>query len=209
MKLRPTLTAFGLGIVLSISSLLANAEGDAKRGEKLAYTCLGCHGIPSYKNAYPNYRVPKLGGQHPAYIEAALRAYASGERSHPSMYAQAWTLNAQDRADIAAYLSGSQPVAPAKQVVGTPPAATQVCVACHGPDGVAPTAEYPIIAGQYGDYIEQALHAYKNGKRKNPIMGGIATGIKDEDIPALAAFFGQQRGICGMDVVKKNGKCQD
>ncbi len=209
MKLRPTLAALGLGIVLSVSSMLANAEGDAKRGEKLAYTCLGCHGIPSYKNAYPNYRVPKLGGQHPAYLDAALKAYASGERSHPSMYAQAATMSDQDRADIAAYLTGSQPTAPAKQVVGTPPAATQVCVACHGPDGVSPTPEYPVIAGQYPDYMERAIRDYKSGKRKNPIMAGIATGIKDEDIPALAAFFARQRGVCGMDVVTKNGKCQN
>jgi cytochrome c553 len=122
------------------------------------------------------------------------------------MYAQAASMSDQDRADIAAYLQ-AQPVAPAKQVVGTPPQATQTCVACHGPDGVSPTPEYPVIAGQYTDYIEQSLREYKSGKRKNPIMAGIATGIKDEDIPALAAFFGQQRGVCGMEVVKKNGKC--
>lgn len=206
MKLRPTLAAIGLGIVLSASSLLANAEGDAKRGAKLAYTCLGCHGIADYKNAYPNYRVPKLGGQHASYLNAALKAYASGERSHPTMYAQAATMSDQDRADIAAYLA-AQPIAPAKQVVGTPPPATQTCVACHGPDGVSPTADYPIIAGQHADYLERAMLDYKNGTRKNPIMLGIAAGIKDEDIPALAAFFGKQRGICGMDHVQQHGKC--
>ena len=208
MKLRPTLVALGLGIVLSASSTLASAEGNAKNGAKLAYTCLGCHGIPNYKNAYPNYRVPKVGGQHVSYLESALKAYASGERSHPTMYAQASSLTEQDRADVAAFLA-AQPVAPAKQVVGTPPAATQVCVACHGPDGVSPTAEYPVIAGQHPDYIERALHDYKSGKRKNPIMSGIAAGIKDEDIPALSAFFGNQRGVCGMDVVHKYGKCQN
>lgn len=206
MKLRPTLAALGLGIVLSSISLVASAAGDAKRGEKLAYTCLGCHGISSYRNAYPTFHVPKLGGQHPAYLESALKAYATGERSHPSMFAQASSLSDQDRADIAAYLA-AQPAQPVKQVVGTPPAATQVCVACHGPDGVAPTPEYPTIAGQHADYIEHAIRDYKSGKRKNPIMGGIASGIKDEDIPALAAFFSQQQGVCGMEVVKKQGKC--
>ncbi|MET0985676.1 MAG: cytochrome c [Steroidobacteraceae bacterium] len=208
MKLRPTLVALGLGIVLSASAVLASAEGNAKKGADLAYTCLGCHGIPNYKNAYPNYRVPKVGGQHVSYLESALKAYASGERSHPTMYAQATSLSDQDRADIAAYLA-AQPLKPAKQVVGTPPAATQVCVACHGPDGVSPTAEYPVIAGQHADYIEHTLRDYKSGKRKNPIMAGIAAGIKDEDIPALAAFFSRQDGVCGMDQVHKAGKCQD
>ena len=44
----------------------ASAEGDAKRGKVLAYTCHGCHGVPDYKNAFPNYSVPKLGGQNAA-----------------------------------------------------------------------------------------------------------------------------------------------
>jgi len=48
--------------------------------------CIGCHGIPGYKTAYPEvYHVPKIAGQQPAYIVAALKAYKSGERSHPSM----------------------------------------------------------------------------------------------------------------------------
>jgi len=38
-------------------------------------TCLGCHGVPGYKNAYPNYSVPKIDGQHPEYIVIALQAY--------------------------------------------------------------------------------------------------------------------------------------
>ena len=51
---------------------------DAVRGGKLAYTCHGCHGIPGYRNAYPIYHVPKLGGQHTAYMVAALKEYKSG-----------------------------------------------------------------------------------------------------------------------------------
>ena len=46
-------------------------EGDPRAGKPLAYTCLGCHGIEGYRNAYPSYRVPKLGGQKAAYLVAA------------------------------------------------------------------------------------------------------------------------------------------
>jgi cytochrome c553 len=66
--------------------------------------CIGCHGIPGYKTAFPEvYHVPKIAGQQPAYIVAALKAYKSGERSHPSMRGIAASLSEQDMADLAAY----------------------------------------------------------------------------------------------------------
>jgi cytochrome c553 len=66
--------------------------------------CIGCHGIPGYKTAFPEvYHVPKIAGQQPAYIINALKAYKSGERSHPSMRGVAASLSDQDMADLAAY----------------------------------------------------------------------------------------------------------
>ena len=56
------------------------AAGDAERGKTLSYTCLGCHGIEGYRNAYPSFRVPKLGGQKAEYIVAALQGYRDGLR---------------------------------------------------------------------------------------------------------------------------------
>jgi cytochrome c553 len=79
--------------------------GDAKAAhdQKIAM-CIGCHGIPGYKTAFPDvYHVPKIAGQQPAYIVAALRAYKTGERSHPSMRGIAASLTDQDMADLAAY----------------------------------------------------------------------------------------------------------
>jgi cytochrome c553 len=206
MKLRATVLAFGLGIAAS-AALDASAAGDAKRGKVLAYTCHGCHGVEEYKNAFPNYSVPKLGGQNAQYIISALNAYAAGDRTHPTMHAHAATLSEQERADIAAYLQ-SQVVQPAKQVVGTPPTATQTCVSCHGADGAKTvTPDQPILAGQYADYIEHSLRAYKSGKRKNPIMAGIMAGVDEKDFPALASFFSRQRGLCSTDQLLEHGKC--
>jgi cytochrome c553 len=82
------------------------APGNADDGRKKAATCMGCHGSPGLKNAYPGYKVPKLGGQHPEYIAAALKAYKDGQRSHPTMKAQAADLTDQDMANIAAYFAG-------------------------------------------------------------------------------------------------------
>ena len=86
-------------------SAQAHAAGDAQRGAAAGETCLGCHGIVSYTNVYPTYRVPRLGGQHADYISAALKGYRSGERSHPTMQAQSAGLDDQQIEDIAAYFS--------------------------------------------------------------------------------------------------------
>ena len=79
--------------------------GDAKAAhDRKIAMCVGCHGIPGYKTAFPDvYHVPKIAGQQPAYLVAALKAYKSGERSHPSMRGIAASLSDQDMADLAAY----------------------------------------------------------------------------------------------------------
>lgn len=166
--------------------------GNAERGKQISYTCLGCHGVPGYKNAYPNYSVPKLEGQHAAYIVIALQAYRSGERSHLTMHSQASTLTDQDMQDIAAFFSG-KPLMPNPASQAKAPEAAQVCVACHGQDGVGITPQYPTIAGQHEDYIERSLHDYKKGGRKNPIMATFAGQIKDADVRAIAEYYAGQK----------------
>ena len=207
MKARAAAVAVWAAVGLFGAVANASAEGDAKRGKVLAYTCHGCHGVPDYKNAFPNYSVPKLGGQNALYLVNAMNAYASGDRSHQTMHSQAATLSEQDRADIAAYLQ-SEVVKPGRQVIGTPPQASQVCVACHGSDGAKSLGpDYPILAGQYPDYLVHALQEYKSGKRKNPIMAGIIAGIDEKHFEELGEFFGRQQGLCGTDVLREQGKC--
>jgi len=95
--------------VISLSLLLlaplAQAAGNVEAGKLKAYTCTGCHGIPHYRNAYPNYRVPRLGGQHYDYLMVALKSYQTGDRKHPTMRAQAESMSEQDMMDISAYLA--------------------------------------------------------------------------------------------------------
>jgi cytochrome c553 len=93
---------------LSLPMASANAAGDPVAGRQKTSMCAGCHGIPGWRTAYPSvYAVPKLGGQHAEYIIAALKAYKSGERTHPSMTGIAGSLTEQDMADLAAYYSSS------------------------------------------------------------------------------------------------------
>lgn len=71
--------------------------------------CIGCHGIPGYKTAYPSvYHVPKIAGQQPGYLVNALKAYKSGERSHPSMRGIAASLSEEEMKEIAAYYGGGK-----------------------------------------------------------------------------------------------------
>jgi cytochrome c553 len=96
----------GLAVMgLFIFSRTAHATGDKANGRTLVYTCNGCHGVPGTNNAYPQYPVPKIAGQNEQYLISALHEYKSGDRTHPTMMAQAQSLSDQEIQDIAAYLS--------------------------------------------------------------------------------------------------------
>jgi cytochrome c553 len=192
-----SLVAVAVALSFTVSTQASADEaapaGNAARGAKLAYTCLGCHAIADYRNAYPDYHVPKLGGQHDAYIVSALGEYRSGARPHPTMKSQATQMTDENFADIAAYFSTATPAKSGPAPVGSAPKAAEVCQACHGPDGVGILPEYPTLAGQHADYIEQALRAYRKGTRQNAIMQGFAAALSDDDIRALAHYFSTQK----------------
>lgn len=80
--------------------------GNPENGRTLAFTCQGCHGVRGYRNVYPHYHVPLIGGQSEAYLVNALREYRQGTRKHPTMQSQAQSFSDQDIADLAAFLSG-------------------------------------------------------------------------------------------------------
>ncbi len=100
------------GGVLSLSAGAALAQQAASKldaAAKIRFSmCIGCHGVPGYRTAYPEvYHVPKIGGQQAAYIVKALQAYRAGERSHPSMRGIARDLTDEEMNELAAYYSGS------------------------------------------------------------------------------------------------------
>lgn len=93
-------------LCLAAAPAFAQSKGDAKAGDRKSSMCVGCHNIPGYKTAFPAvYSVPKIDGQHAAYIVKSLQAYKAGERRHPSMRAIAASLTDQDMADLAAFFS--------------------------------------------------------------------------------------------------------
>lgn len=110
MNKSATLTALVVAAWLP-QAALAQAPatpGDPNRGAQKVQMCQGCHGIDGWRTAYPEvYSVPKIAGQQPAYLVAALKAYRSGDRSHPSMKAIAASLTDADMANLAAYYAQS------------------------------------------------------------------------------------------------------
>lgn len=176
-------------------------DADAQRGEALALTCYGCHGIPGYRNVYPSYRVPKLGGQKAAYMEIALQGYRRGSRHHQTMQAQASGLSDQDIVDISAYFAsledepetGKSDASMAEIGAGRGKATS--CVPCHGEVGISSTPQWPNLAGQHESYIVQALEQYKTGFRSDLVMGPLIGSLDQESIEQLAAYFAAQPGL--------------
>lgn len=94
--------------LLCLASANTFAAGDYAAGKIKAYTCTGCHGIVEYKNTYPTYNVPRIGGQNKEYLVIALQGFKSGEREHKTMNLQAEALSGQDIEDIAVYLAAQK-----------------------------------------------------------------------------------------------------
>jgi cytochrome c553 len=192
-------------IVTSIAALIlinaifaqsASAEGNVERGATLGYTCLGCHGVEGYRNAYPSYRVPKLGGQKASYLIVALQGYRDGKREHPTMTAQAASLSDQDIQDAAAYLAtlGADTVADGGES-GTSFEPAQTCVACHGQNGISLSPGWPTLAGQHEDYLKHSLNQYRDGSRQDPVMSPLVVDMSDETVAQLAKYFASLEGL--------------
>ncbi len=188
----------------------AAAPAGAKSIEAKTAMCIGCHGIKGYQASFPEvHRVPMISGQNAKYIAAALNAYKTGERRHPSMRGIAEGLSEQDIADISAYYEkhgkddggpvGDKPSAePSAQVASLMQKAA--CVSCHGANLSKPIdPSYPKIGGQHADYLFVALKAYKaDGKgnvgRSNGVMGAIAKQFSTAELKALASYAGSLEG---------------
>jgi cytochrome c553 len=110
MKIQTKTTITGIFFAaLAASASAQQAAPKTAATPPFVSMCTGCHGIPYYQTAFPEvYHVPKIAGQSQQYIVNALKAYKSGERSHPSMRGIAASLSDKDMAALAAYY-GAQP----------------------------------------------------------------------------------------------------
>ena len=172
------------------------SNGDATRG---VTACITCHG-PKGQSAISTW--PKLSAQHAAYTSKQLKNFKEGTRANPIMMGMAATLTEQDMQNIAAYLSKqaiSQGVAQNKDTIelgqsiyrgGIAAKGVPACAACHSPTGAGIPAQYPLLGGQWADYTNAQLVAFREGVRKNSSqMTAIASKLSDQEMKAVADYM--------------------
>jgi len=187
MRLLKQLLSFFLLLVCYGAAMPVTAA-DSSAGEQKAATCLGCHG-PRGKSSSAQW--PNLAAQQEAYIVSQLKAFKSGARSNTMMQSMAANLSDDDIDNLAAYFSSLEPVKaggdPALAKSGQAKAA--MCFGCHGSSAEG-NGQFPRLAGQHPDYLLKQLKSFKSGERKSGPMQGIAAGLSEDDMKALAAYMG-------------------
>ncbi|AWF79397.1 cytochrome c4 [Microbulbifer sp. A4B17] len=207
-------TALALGLVFGLGAVpLAMAAGDAAAGKAKAAQCAACHGTDGNSIA-PAF--PKIAGLGEKYLFKQLQDIKSKTRDVPQMIGQLDNFNEQDLQDLAAYfasqpmqLSGSEAISVmlnsgenvdglmlGRKVyrAGNMETGVPACMGCHSPTGLgnAP-AGYPRLGGQYPEYIEAQLKAFRAGTRNNDgevrTMRTVAKQLSDAEIKALANYI--------------------
>jgi cytochrome c553 len=174
------------GVFLAESVFAADDSiGDPAVGRKLASQCRTCHGLDGYAKIPI---APHIGGEPASYISGQLRAFRSGERKHEMMTVVAATLDEQKIVDVAAWYASleAKAITPEDIDLRKKP---EVCVTCHGEDGISLAMDAPNLAAESIVYISTQLKAFRNGKRKHPVMTAIAANLSDEDIRAVSKWY--------------------
>ena len=201
-----------LAVAAMLSAIVALAaeppfKGDAAKGQAIAnQICAACHAADGNSQIAVN---PKLAGQIPEYLYKQLANFkaAAGkkaERDNPVMAGMAASLSPEDMHNLAAYFAGQAAKAGAaksKDLValgqriyrgGIAGEGVAACAACHGPNGAGMPAQYPRLSGQYAEYIETQLKAFRSGVRANDpnaSMRGVAGRLSDREIEAVADYI--------------------
>lgn len=203
-----TLRWLALASLLAASGAMAQgvaAKVDpAKGGQIAAQMCVACHGTDGNSPTPAN---PKIAGQHAAYLYKQLANFkvqkgaSEAQRANPIMAGFAATLSDQDMRNVAAYFA-TQKLKPSaaknKDIVeagqkiyrgGIADKNVPACAGCHGPSGAGIPDQFPRIAGQYAEYTEAQLVAFRQGLRKNSAqMTGTAARMSDAEIKAVAEY---------------------
>ncbi|MFH1043815.1 MAG: c-type cytochrome [Pseudomonadota bacterium] len=168
------------------------APGKPEAGKAADVACAICHGeggvggIPAVGG---NPSAPGIAGQEAQYFVAAMRAYKDGSRADPAMKASVAALDEATVTNMAAYYAGQQPQAPKVHRVLSAAEWAERCDRCHGVNGNSTDPNSPALAAQRADYLEQVLHAYRKGTRKNSQMAAMSGVLSDEDIIGIATYY--------------------
>ena len=206
MKRSLLLLSLLAGVAVAAEQTPPAPKGDPAKGQVIASgVCGACHGADGNSPVSAN---PKLAGQHADYLFKQMRNFKSGpegkpERSNPIMNGMIAAFDENQMRDLAAWFSSqTQKGEQAKNRdtlslgqklyrAGDASKGLPACAGCHGPSGAGIPAQFPRIGGQYQDYIEVQLKAFRAGERTNDpnkMMETIALRMTDAEIKAVADF---------------------
>lgn len=182
------------------------AKPDAAKGQGIASTvCAACHASDGNSAAAAN---PKLAGQIYEYLHKQLVNFKpqggkKAERDNAVMAGMVAVLSESDMKDVSAFYA-AQKLKPAKATnkeraalgqkiyrAGNAASGMPACAGCHGPTGAGMPAQYPRISGQFPEYIEAQLRAFRAGTRANDpngMMRGVAVRMNNREIRAVAEY---------------------
>lgn len=190
-----------------LAGAVPEAKPDPAKGQSIVNkVCSACHGADGNSPTSAN---PKLAGQIPEYIQKQLGNFKSvpgkkPDRENPVMGGMAASLSAEDARNVAAYFAAQRPKPGVAKHPETLPLGRRIwrggdlakglpaCAGCHGPAGAGLPAQYPRLAGQYPEYIEAQLKAFRAGERRNDAnkaMQSIASKMGDPEIRAVADYI--------------------
>lgn len=179
-----------LAAVLLGGLMLAGAgpavADDPAAGRKVANMCRTCHGLDGLAQIPI---APHIGGEPEEYLEAQLMAFKTGAREHEMMSVVAAGLSAQQISDVAAWYASHEARATLPEGVSVEDAPA-ACVSCHGATGISELLDAPNLAGEVNIYIDTQLKAFRTGRRTHEIMSDIAADMTDEEIRAVADWYG-------------------
>lgn len=172
-----------LGGLMPAGEALAELVGDRAAGKRISTQCRTCHGADGYAQIPI---APHIGGEPEAYLRSQLTAFRDGTREHEMMSIVASGLSDQQIADLAAWYGGHQVRV---EMTADPENAPELCVACHGADGLHTAEDVPNLAGETNIYIDTQLKAFRTGKREHEIMSAVAADLSDAEIREYADWY--------------------
>ena len=174
-----------LGGLLPAGPLSAQDAKDLEDGRKVAGMCRTCHGLDG-KARIPI--APHIGGEPVDYLITQLRAFKTGTREHEMMSVVARGLSDDQINKVATWFNHFT-VEATLPVGKTEDDAPELCVGCHGVNGISELEDAPNLAGETNIYIETQLKAFRTGKRTHDIMSPIARDLSETEMQEAADWY--------------------
>lgn len=174
-----------LGGLLPAGTLFAQDATNLEDGRKVAGMCRTCHGLDG-KARIPI--APHIGGEPVDYLISQLRAFKTGAREHEMMTVVASGLSDEQITKVATWFNHFT-IEATLPTGKTEDDAPQLCVGCHGANGISELKDAPNLAGETNIYIETQLKAFRTGKRTHDIMSPIARDLTETEMQEASDWY--------------------